>query len=63
MIILERIEKQKEFVEKTSAILDRLLNWQLDWIATHRKPAKKIIEQEWMNFYLVQLLIIYKNFI
>ncbi len=32
MTILERIEEQKEFVEKTSVILDKLLNWQLEWV-------------------------------
>ena len=51
MTILERIEKQKEFVEKTAVILDKLLNWQLEWIATHQKPSKEIIEREWFNFF------------
>lgn len=46
MTILERIEKQKEFVEKTSIILDKLLDWQLEWVATHRKPSKEAIERE-----------------
>lgn len=51
MTILERIEKQKEFVEKTSVILDKLLNWQLEWVVTHQKPSKAVIEREWFNFF------------
>ncbi len=51
MTILERFEKQKEFVEKTSAILDKLLNWQLEWIVTHQKPSREVIEREWFNFF------------
>ena len=51
MTILERIEKQKEFVEKTSIILDKLLNWQLEWVVTHQKPSKAVIEREWFNFF------------
>ena len=51
MTILERIEKQKEFVEKTSIILDKLLDWQLEWVATHRKPSKEAIEREWFEFF------------
>ena len=51
MTILERIEKQKEFVEKTSVILDKLLNWQLEWVVTHQKPSKEVIEREWFNFF------------
>ncbi len=51
MTILKRIEKQQEFVEKTTVILDKLLNWQLEWIATHQKPSKEIIEREWFNFF------------
>lgn len=50
MTILERIEKQKEFVEKTGDILDKLLTWQLERIATHQKPSKEIIEREWFKF-------------
>lgn len=51
MTILERIEKQKEFVEKTSVILDKLLKWQLEWVVTHQKPSKAVIEREWFNFF------------
>lgn len=50
MTILERIEKQKEFVEKTSVIHDKLLKWQLKWVATHQRPSKEVIEHEWFNF-------------
>lgn len=51
MTILERIEKQKEFVEKTSVILDKLLKWQLEWVVTHQKPSKAVIEREWFIFF------------
>ena len=51
MTILERIEKQKEFVEKTSVILDKLLKWQLEWVVTDQKPSKAVIEREWFNFF------------
>ncbi len=51
MTILERLEKEKEFIRKTSIILDRLLNWQLEWVSTQQKPAKEVVEQEWTNFY------------
>lgn len=51
MTILERMKKQEEFVEKTAVILNRLLNWQLNWVVTHQKPSKEIIEKEWWTFF------------
>lgn len=27
------------------------LNWQLEWVVTHQKPSKKVIEREWFNFF------------
>lgn len=51
MTILEQVEKQKEFVEKTSVILDKLLNWQLKRMSTHQNPSKEIIEREWLGFF------------
>ena len=51
MSILERIEKQNEFIKKTSIILNKLLDWQLEWVATHQQPSRELIEREWLKFF------------
>lgn len=51
MTILVWLEKQKEFVEETSVILDKLLNWQLKRIAMHQNPPREMIEKELLKFF------------
>jgi len=51
MTILERIKKQKRFVEETNVIANKLFGWQSDRLQMHRLPPKEDVEREWMKFY------------
>ena len=51
MTILERIQKQKRFVEETNVIANKLFDWQSDRLQRHQQPLKEEVEREWLKFY------------
>lgn len=50
MNFLTRLEKEREFVEKTNKILKKLLDWQLKRVADGISPKKEEITAELENF-------------
>lgn len=50
MNILERIKKEKRFVEETSVILDKLFVMQIERVATNQDPPKEILLDEFHKF-------------
>ena len=49
--IIRRIKKQNEFVEETSVIVDKLLDWKLECLVTNKKPSREAIEHEYFKFF------------
>lgn len=50
MNLLTRLEKEREFVEKTKEILDKLLDWQLERVANGISPKKEDVTAELDEF-------------